>query len=336
VDSERLKLKGIVSESVRFAPIESDSEDEEIPEWAGDIMADLAVIAEGHIPESLVATLDFQDKLPTKEAGKGSVFERLTNPNNFTGVQKRKSEQCSNRSNQARIRKNIEVPQSIQSRQEERKAISQKVSDQLVDFFQVGEPETVSPSAGLVKKGRDARDEAAESRSVFERLLSPSMYTGTQKEKLQGVQAKKNQQAEELLDEILSPDHSPPSPARDDHVEAQAKEPEVVDITTLVANKVSEYTQKDVFERLQSNTTQSYAVKHSHAPVVRAYASHLNAENDVSDKVDPFVTVRAKPEVEMSPLRDRSGYTQQNVFERLQRTKTHAFAGKEHSKDGDE
>ena len=110
----------------------------------------------------------------------------------------------------------------------------------------------------------------------------------------------------------------------------------MVDITTLVANKVSEYTRKDVFERLQSNTTHSYAVKHSHAPVVRAVSSHVNAENEVSEKVDPFVTVRSKTEVEMSPLLDRSSYTQQNVFERLQRTKTHAFAGKEHSKDGDE
>lgn len=335
VAGDRLKFQDVVSDSVQFATVESDSDDEEIPEWAGDIMADLAVIAEGHIPESLAAGIEFQEKSSTKEVEKGSVFERLTNPNNFTGVQKIKSEQSSHRSNQARTRRNTEVTHSIQNRQEERRAISQKVSEQLVDFFQVRDPEPAS-SVEPPKKGRDAKDDAADSRSVFERLLSPSMYTGTQKGKMQGVQAKKNQQAEELLDEILSPDHSQSSPSSNGDGEPQAKEPEMVDITTLVANKVSEYTQKDVFERLQSNTTHSYAVKHSQAPVLRAISSHMNAENEVFDKVDPFVTVRTKTEVEMSPMRDRSGYTQQNVFERLQRTKTHAFAGKEHSKDGDE
>jgi hypothetical protein len=294
------------------------------------------VIAEGHIPESLAAGIEFQEKPSTRDVEKGSVFERLTNPSNFTGVQKIKSEQSSHRSNQARTKRNTELTQSIQSRQEERRAISQKVSEQLVDFFQVRDPEPASSSIGPPKKGRDSKDDASESRSVFERLLSPSMYTGTQKGKMQGVQAKKNQQAVELLDDILLPDQSQSSPPSNDKVEPQAKEPEMVDITTLVANKVSEYTQKDVFERLQSNTTHSFAVKHSHTPVLRAVSSNLNAENEVSNKVDPFVTVRAKTEVEMSPLLDRSGYTQQNVFERLQRTKTHAFAGKEHSKDGDE
>jgi hypothetical protein len=321
------------SQAVGLPRLESDSDDEDVPEWAGDIMADLAVIAEGHIPESLLTCPEFEDKSSSKDMSKGTVFDRLTNPNNFTGVQKRKNEQNSRRNNQARSRYQADVAAIIQKKQEERNAISQKLSDQLIDFFQGREPEPALSSSGKGKKSTDTKDEVTEHRSVFERLLSPSMYTGTQKEKLQNVQAKKSQKADEILDELLSPSHQPSSPssAEDRVTQAEMKEIEIVDITTLVANKVSEYTQKDVFERLQANTTQSYAVKHNPPPSTRIISSPPRAENERPDKADLVIPAR-----NMSPLRDRSGYTQQNVFERLQRTKTHAFAGKELSKDGED
>jgi hypothetical protein len=166
---------------VALPHLESDSDDEEVPEWAGDIMADLAVIAEGHIPESLLSCPEYEDKSSSKDQPKGTVFDRLTNPSNFTGVQKRKNEQNSRRNNQARSRYQADVAAIIQKKQEERNAISQKLSDQLVDFFQGRDPEPAVPSSGKGKKSTDAKDEVTDHRSVFERLLSPSMYTGTQR-----------------------------------------------------------------------------------------------------------------------------------------------------------
>lgn len=320
-----------VAHAVGLPRLESDSDDEEIPEWAGDIMADLAVIAEGHIPESLLSCPEYEDKSSSKDQSKGTVFDRLTNPNNFTGVQKRKNEHNTRRNNHARSRYQADVAAIIQKKQEERNAISQKLSDQLVDFFQGREPDPAVSSSGKGKKSTDMKDEVTDHRSVFERLLSPSMYTGTQKEKLQNAQAKKCQKTEEHVDELPSSPHQSLSPSSADDGATEVKEIEIVDITTLVANKVSEYTQKDVFERLQSNTTQSYAVKHNPPPSTRMVSSPPRAENERSDKADLVMPAR-----NMSPLRDRSGYTQQNVFERLQRTKTHAFAGKELSKDGED
>jgi Kinesin motor domain len=317
---------------------ESDSEgDDEVPEWAGDIMADLAIIAEGHIPDALLSIPEFQEKSlfvetkPVKNSTKNSVFDRLTNPNNFTGVQKRKTGQVTMRT---KTRRTVELPTGFPSKQAERRAVSQKVEEQLDDFLLTCDTESASSSNTRSKLVDDGSEDGIDRRSVFERLLSPSMYTGTQKDKIQDVQAKKSQKAEEMLDDLLMSHHGLPTPSKHGSLDSNAnkKHVESVDITTLVANKVSEYTQKDVFERLQSNTTQSYAVKQHTAPVVR---SPTITDNEKSDR--QATCGRSKVEAEIaSPHRDKSGYTQQNVFERLQKTKTHAFAGKEHTREGED
>ena len=96
----------------------SDSDDEEIPEWAEDIMDDLAIIAKGEIPPSLKEKKKEKEKktkkkkkgktAPTESISKtskqgtdineteiprddleGNVFVRLTAPENFTGAQKK-------------------------------------------------------------------------------------------------------------------------------------------------------------------------------------------------------------------------------------------------------
>jgi len=61
--------------------IESDEDATEHPEWADDIMEDLAIIAVGDVPASLKPTLKRPPVVP-------DVFERLTDPGNFTGIQK--------------------------------------------------------------------------------------------------------------------------------------------------------------------------------------------------------------------------------------------------------
>ena len=61
---------------------DSCDDDATQPEWAGDIMEDLAIIAAGDVPASL-------NKItPKRPPAIPDVFERLTDPDNFTGVQK--------------------------------------------------------------------------------------------------------------------------------------------------------------------------------------------------------------------------------------------------------
>jgi len=60
---------------------DSGDDDATQPVWAGDIMEDLAIIAAGDVPASLRIT-------PKRPPINPNVFVRLTDPDNFTGVQK--------------------------------------------------------------------------------------------------------------------------------------------------------------------------------------------------------------------------------------------------------
>lgn len=67
---------------------ESEDEDEEeatdspVPEWAGHIMEDLAIIAAGEVPPSLRKTKSHRPPIQKND----NVFDRLSNPDNFTGT----------------------------------------------------------------------------------------------------------------------------------------------------------------------------------------------------------------------------------------------------------
>ena len=69
----------------------NESEDEDdatdavsVPEWAGHIMEDLAIIAAGEVPPSLRKNKNHRPPIQKND----SVFDRLSNPDNFTGTQK--------------------------------------------------------------------------------------------------------------------------------------------------------------------------------------------------------------------------------------------------------
>ena len=51
----RRRRKSVVTPPEHYAATDSDDDDddEDVPEWAGDIMADLAIIADGHMPDAL-------------------------------------------------------------------------------------------------------------------------------------------------------------------------------------------------------------------------------------------------------------------------------------------
>lgn len=299
----------------------SDSEeDEEVPGWAGDIMVDLALIAEGVVPPSMrdvgpglgLSTIQEKDGKLTSE----SVFERLTRPDNFTGVQKQKT---------VRIRRMKSAPaDSIRSAQDERRAMTRLVAENLEKV--VIPDEQPRGRASSKKKGSISSDAPGESatgrsdtRSVFDRLLSPSNFTGTQKEKVQHSGPKKHRNGagiqDTLLDELLKSDDD--GSFTNDNFEVTVDE-------QSRTSKISDYTQQDVFERLQTTTTQSYAVKHNHPPARSLIEHAIPAATTVETEVPDTMITKPMPEIHT----DNSEYFRQNVFERLQKTTTKAYAKK--------
>lgn len=304
----------------------SDSEeDEEVPEWAGDIMMDLAIIAEDKVPPSL-RDVDASPAVSTgpeneKKSKGGSVFDRLANPDSFTGVQKQRT------TRPKRSRK--EAVDSTKRGQEERRAVSRFVTESLE---KVVIPEDKSRLGSARKESLNGEATSStksdDSRSVFERLLSPSNYTGTQKDKVhksarqkESEQVVNDEPVDAVLDELLGSDDDCGQrlsfPGSDDGVSEHS-----------IHSKVSDYTQQDVFERLQRTTTQSYAVKHSHQPIRSPTEFTQNQNNGtVETEVEVMLEHREAPTPTESHI-DHSEYYRQNVFERLQKTTTQAYAKK--------
>ena len=227
-------------------------------------------------------------------------------------------------------------------------------------------------------------------RSVFDRLVSPTSYTGTRKGKLNAQSQKAAQKdkqqwvnsaqqqpassraeevAERMLDNLLRT-------AEDKFHSHPPSEP---------SSKINEYTQQNVFERLQKTTTQSFAVKHvpesgqeggtpsqtsekqkqedgqkgkgvtkrimSHASSTDSFKSSDGASSpsrhqspsrgrgrasngsnrggikSVQSKSPPNAQPRATDKTQERERREKKeDYAQQNVFERLTKTTTEAYA----------
>ena len=371
----------------------SDSEDEDVPEWASDIMADLEIIAQGRMPPSLKKVKKKKNKRkgPSKKPPSPSppstadkhnassagatkisavshtqeeetnVFERLTAPENWTGAQKQSTGAQKQTSCAALAEgpspKSIETKSEmfespvVQSSKklEEKKTLPKKpVFDRLTDpeYFtgvqkqsfmsastqrQQQHPATVSDSNTtataaaddvadetiseiLDSQSKDSASNHAEEqtqedgesvqsshqssesnlstasiasasgpRSVFDRLISPSNYTGTQKT-AHAAAATTTKRKPSLIEspvagDVLTSLHvaaadvqsSPMAHPDDSNGQRESgsnKGHEVSDDQTAQATqgqnreRIAEYTQQDVFERLTKTVTASYAVKH--------------------------------------------------------------------------
>ena len=167
------------SESHYFHTSDSEGDDDTIQqEWEGDIMADLEIIAAGKVPPSLAMSrsnsaqrsrsLSARRKQSNNTEFEQNVFERLTNPGNFTGVQKNtylmKEKQKHNR-----------VNASYQDMDDDNASQS---SYHTVDSLRYSHPPKVRSSSDSYSSHNTSIDSR---RSVFERLQSVSNYTGTQK-----------------------------------------------------------------------------------------------------------------------------------------------------------
>jgi hypothetical protein len=316
---------------------DSDSapDDDDETEWATHIMADLALIAEGKVPPSLNSPDVLAGALKLEEA---SVFDRLANPRSFTGTQKH------TRSRQ----KETDLPQDVSlqsnvggeekmvkpkegSMRRSRVAVSHTSASAEVD-------RDMTPKAVDNDEGGDVVSPESDQQSyqsVFDRLGSPSHFTGTQKEKFHDTRAKRDRAADEVADRVLCGILD----ENEDQVQDKG-------IGTSVR---TEYTKQNVFDRLQKTTTHAAAIRQNEtlhldsrlttdskdqdSPSLTGDATSQSNQPDTSRQGSlasaPAVATEQQSGENGGEIRagsDRAAYTKQNVFDRLQKTTTLAAA----------
>jgi len=300
-----------VKKHVELMHTSDSGDDGEAPGWAAEIMTDLALIAKGQIPPSLEPLL--QDSLLDEPPSAILASESMASTSNAKRPPKHAS--------------SSPLPRG----RAERRAMSKDIAAQLDKIVIPGtefEDNLATPPADEGLR-QSASSESNGYKSVFERLISPSHYTGTQKDKFQAQQAKKTRPsgrdpASKLLDDILQGQSEP-----------NLTDSSAVKDRGLASSKTfSDYTQQDVFERLQRTTTQAYAVKHvpeNHTGRPDDKAEHFSPPMNRNIAKDPGERSMSTSSVAPTPVTvpERNlGYTSQDVFERLQKTTTEAYAKK--------
>ena len=313
-----------MSPTFKSLAIETDlhsSDSEEVPDWAEDIMADLAIIAEGKMPSSLMQSqevleaevsfeaetkgFEVENKLSEEEnKPNDNVFYRLTNAKGFTGVQKKRSTKTT------RTFPKINTSDGFQS---------------------VDGKEKKNEKVKRRSKDKASKNSDFASRSVFDRLLSPSNLTGTQKQRFNRINDKKGRTIEKAIENqhVSVRGQSKCSDfefdENDDHnFYAESKGSDVSDMTSEVhsSSKVDNYSQLDVFERLNKNTTQAYKEK-VHSNIAEKLLDDILSEDDSDLNFEQEESTKFEPQLERV-----KEYASRNVFERLTKTTTEAYAKK--------
>jgi len=267
-------------------------------------------------------TVSFEETLPAKAQGeekksipKKPVFDRLTDPENFTGVQKQSFLSSSTHRQPASVVDSDVATPVLDDVIADRKiseilgSDSGEATDTKIEAEKAGNDTDSSQGYALASAASGGlMSPAAISgpRSVFDRLISPSNYTGTQKT-VHAVPTKKyhNDKSNLQLDSLAGEDLTPlqivstsiqsptfatsttSTPREGDDIAAAAaaavqSSADAVDTATggdasesppdeqieihgqnaQTRERISEYTQQNVFERLTKTVTASYAVKH--------------------------------------------------------------------------
>jgi len=313
--SKRRRTVVMKRQSFSFSPrkIESelhssDSDSDEVPDWAEDIMADIAIIAEGKMPSSLMQSQEVLD------AEANNVFDRLTNPRSFTGVQKQR-----NVSRGRTTRKN-------------------QTSDSLKSATLSDEKEKKKENARKQKE-KISKPSTSTGRTVFDRLLSPSNLTGTQKQKFNRINDKKGR----TLEKAIENQHvSVRGRSRATHHDSDSIEEDERDIMldndtysprrrgsgseeirneVHHSSKLDDCAQLNVFERLNKTTTEAYKEK-VNTNIAEKMLDDILFDEDEDDEYD-----HDDGSQKFEPRSKRvKEYASQDVFERLQRTTTEAYA----------
>ncbi|CAJ1933764.1 unnamed protein product [Cylindrotheca closterium] len=345
---------GFVEKNGSFDLEYNSDDDDEVPDWAEDIMKDLAVIAEGKMPTSLLDSSEVVDAEAQLE--QANVFDRLTNPSRFTGVQKQKRHTAKRPPKHAIKRDSDSEGSGARSR----KPI--KVTESISKLVVSSDTESVQSN-----------------RSVFDRLVSPSNATGTQKNRMQesqrslrGCSDSVDEHGQGSVTSDITSSSRPPTRieivSQDSHrgihtsiskaqsVQEQLREAETLldsvlpkdFVTSNVSPKAKRekdlnYETQDVFERLTKTTTQAYALKQNISVVDKLLDSVLDDKKgppgkpthrraaSLSGKTDEHDMNQSAHKKRSSSLRKPST-EYKSVFERLHKTPTEAAANrKSHS-----
>jgi hypothetical protein len=296
---------------------ESAQDDDDEPEWAAEIMEDLALIAQGKIPPALQNSPSILEEASRLE--KSSVFDRLANPDSFTGTQKRAWSI------------NREPVHSQEMQMPIRRGPGQKPST-LKDSEHVSTPKVGGDEISDEQAAPENDEQDLHSKSVFDRLCSPSQFTGTQKEKFMDTKVKRDRAADDAAGRVL---HGILDDDVDDTIE------NVSDRGSSSRIGYTDYANQDVFDRLQKTTTHAAAVRqnetlHLDARVNGALKGHVPAR-DVAPLPKQRDSKRPSPTgtsfgFASDSRQQNEDYTRQNVFERLTKRTTEAYAKKSHRK----
>lgn len=303
--------------------IETDlhsSDSESVPDWAEDIMADLAIIAEGKIPAILLESpeiLEAEKSFEVESKDDGDVFDRLTNPETFTGVQKQSftegQKQRSKKSNRPNLR--IDATDSYQSADEPEKKKEVK------------------------KKSKEKTSKKVEvsDRNVFDRLLSPSNLTGTQKQRFDQIQEKKGRTIDKAIEnKHVSVRRRSPKGTEFDVDESEAydefclesKGSNVTEARSESQHSAREdYTRQDVFDRLSKTITEAKKGK------LNTNIAEKMLDDILSDDDSQLQDENNKFEPKLEKVKE---YVSQDVFDRLLTTTTESYAQKKNIAADDE
>ena len=317
------------------------------PDWASELMEELAFIAEGKVPQSVQNLSGFTEaatRIESTPPGSESmsVFDRLTNPENFTGTQKRKAK-ASRKPHAAIIhRSKAERTDTTHGTDQVSNTFSQdpeETQDFSITPTNAAEAETDLLEATTTSKKRY--------KSVFDRLVSPSQATGTQRQKLtrkphsednsdtlddEDVQAEDDY--EKMLDDALGqPEEERKGSSHGKGSSSDMVESPVAKEKRHLGKSLSEYAEQDVFERLQRTSTVSYLnrqgepVKHG-INTSSSGSPHTATDTIVAQTKSDLPNKDAREEINDDFDDQQTPYTRLNVFERLQKTTTEAYAKK--------
>jgi hypothetical protein len=219
---------------------ETESEDEDgptddsqVPEWAGHIMEDLAIIAEGNVPPSLKKPKSH--KPPIRATG--SVFDRLSNVDNYTGSQRNIPD---------RFNDDASVGSTFSSRSTVRKDRASLMRVQ--SNGQTNNTIITTPVRSRSRSNTPVRKVSNSS--------TPTPFRHTTPGTPGSVKSSRGRLTERITG-ILKDNHGGIGPPKELSIPNK-------DGKSIFGNDekrfISAYTKKDVFERLQKKMTNSYAL----------------------------------------------------------------------------
>jgi hypothetical protein len=284
---------------------DSDSEEYQAEEVDG-VIEHLTHIAIGSTTQSDSVQAD-------PGSGGRSVFDRLANPKSFTGTQRHGNKR-----------------QDIDSSPEVSPSIRSRTDDSHKETLRTEPPTTYSSlkrANGVVHHASDSRTDGSTPvygqpayQSVFDRLGSPSQYTGTQKEKFQDSKTKRDHATDRLA--VLTANEGDAAP--------EGK--------TVGATIQTDYAKLNVFDRLQNTTTQAAAIRQNETMLSESRSDKViqcgvvaGTEHQQS-RTSPVSESATNEQASMEHAGEKrhgmdvAAYVKQNVFDRLQTTTTLAAA----------